>query len=174
LLLAGTGNKATGSPPVFRFGFFATLVWMCDQRGKVTYLNERWAEFAGSEPNAGYGNTWTPYVHPDDLKNAVDTLSQGLKTQASFSTESRLRRHDGVYRWMLGVASPRSNGDGSFRGSIGSAIDVTDHKLTQKALEKVSGQLIETQEKERSRIARDLHDNICQRLAFIGLIMELE
>ena len=148
------------------------LVWMCDQRGKVTYLNERWVEFTGSEPNAGYGDTWTPYVHPDDLKNAVDTLSQGLKTQASFSNESRLRRHDGVYRWMLGVASPRLNGDGSFAGFIGSAIDVTDQKLAQEALEKVSGQLIEAQEKERSRIARDLHDDICQRLALLS--MELE
>ena len=122
------------------------LVWMCDQRGKVTYLNERWVEFTGSEPSTGYGDTWTPYVHPDDLKNAVDTLSQGLKTQASFSTESRLRHHDGVYRWMLGVASPRLNGDGSFAGFIGSAIDVTDQKLAQEALEKVSGQLIEAQE----------------------------
>jgi PAS domain S-box-containing protein len=108
------------------------LVWMCDQRGKVTYLNERWVEFTGSEPNAGYGDTWTPYVHPDDLKNAVDTLSQGLKTQASFSNESRLRRHDGVYRWMLGVASPRLNGDGSFAGFIGSAIDVTTRNWGRK------------------------------------------
>jgi hypothetical protein len=38
-------------------------------------------------------------------------------------------------------------------GFIGSAIDVTDQKLAQQAPEKVSGQLIEAQEKERSRIA---------------------
>jgi len=68
-----------------------------------------------------------------------------------------------VYRWMFDVASPRLNGDGSFGGFIGSAIDVTDQKLAQQALEKVSGQLIEAREKERSRIARELHDDICQR-----------
>jgi signal transduction histidine kinase len=60
----------------------------------------------------------------------------------------------------------------SFAGFIGSAIDVTDQKLAQQALEKVSGQLIEAQEKERSRIARELHDDICQRLALLS--MELE
>jgi len=49
---------------------------------------------------------------------------------------------------------------------------VTDQKLAQQALEKVSGQLIEAQEKERSRIARDLHDDICQRLALLS--MELD
>jgi signal transduction histidine kinase len=61
------------------------------------------------------------------------------------------------------------NGDGSFGGFIGSAVDTTDQKLAQQALEKVSGQLIEAQEKERSRIARDLHDDICQRLALLSM-----
>ena len=73
---------------------------------------------------------------------------------------------------MFDVAAPRVNGDGSFAGFIGSAIDVTEQKLAQEALEKVSGRLIEAQEKERSRIARDLHDDICQRLALVS--MELE
>src|ERR1700750_2333079 len=73
---------------------------------------------------------------------------------------------------MFGVDSPRVNGDGSFAGFIGSVIDTTDQKLAQQALEKVSGQLIEAQEKERSRIARELHDDICQRLALLS--MELE
>jgi signal transduction histidine kinase len=70
---------------------------------------------------------------------------------------------------MFDVASPRVNGDGSFAGFIGSAIDTTDQKLAQQALEKVSGQLIEAQEQERSRIARDLHDDICQRLALLAM-----
>src|SRR5271156_2969210 len=70
---------------------------------------------------------------------------------------------------MFDVASPRVNGDGTFAGFIGSAIDVTDQKVAQQALEKVSGQLIEAQEKERSRIARDLHDDICQRLAMLSI-----
>ena len=70
---------------------------------------------------------------------------------------------------MFDVASPRVNGDGSFGGFIGSAIDTTDQKLAQQALEKVSGQLIEAQEQERSRIARDLHDDICQRLALLAM-----
>jgi signal transduction histidine kinase len=64
------------------------------------------------------------------------------------------------------------NRDGSFDGLIGSAIDTTDQKLAQQALEKISGQLIEAQEQERSRIARDLHDDICQRLALLS--MELD
>jgi PAS domain S-box-containing protein len=149
-----------------------SLVWMCDTRGKITYLNERSTAFTGSDSAAGYGDSWTEYVHPDDLRNVKDGMAQGLKDRQSFSREYRLRRSDGVYRWMFDVASPRVTGDGSFGGFIGSAIDVTEQKLAQQALEQVSGRLIEAQEKERSRIARDLHDDICQRLALLSMEIE--
>jgi PAS domain S-box-containing protein len=149
-----------------------SLVWMCDGQGKITYLNERRLTFTGPAPNAGYGDSWMEYVHPDDRRNVQDVVSQALKDRRAFSHEYRLRRDDGVYRWMFDVASPRLNGDGSFAGFIGSAIDVTDQKVAQQALEKVSGQLIEAQENERRRIARDLHDDICQRLALLS--MELD
>jgi PAS domain S-box-containing protein len=149
-----------------------SLVWMCDAQGKITYLNEQRLAFTGPDPNAGYGDTWITYIHPDDVKNVLNALWQALRDQKPFSKEYRLHRSDGTYRWMFDVASPRVNGDGSFAGFIGSAIDVTDQKLAQRALEQVSGQLIEAQEKERTRIARDLHDDICQRLALLS--MELE
>ena len=149
-----------------------SLVWMCDPRGKITYLNERRIAFTGPDLKAGYGDSWAAYVHPDDVKGILDRLSQALKDRQPFSMEYRLRRSDGVHRQMFDIASPRMNGDGSFAGFIGSAIDVTDQKLAQQALEKVSGQLIEAQENERSRIARDLHDDICQRLALLSMEIE--
>jgi PAS domain S-box-containing protein len=148
------------------------LVWICDVHGKITYLNERRVAFTGPNPDAGYGDTWTTYVHPDDLNGILDTLFHALKVHQPFSKEYRLRRSDAVYRWMFDVASPRFNGDGSFAGFIGSAIDMTDQKLAQQALEKVSGQLIEAQEKERSRIARELHDDISQKLALLSIELE--
>jgi PAS domain S-box-containing protein len=154
-----------------------SLVWMCDAQGKITYMNESRLAFTGLDPNpapnAAHGDTWTECIHPDDLKNLLDTVSQALKTQQRFSLEYRLRRSDGVYRWMLDVAAPRVNGDGSFAGLIGSGTDTTDQKLAEQALKKVSGQLIEAQEKERGRIARDLHDDICQRLALLAMEISL-
>jgi PAS domain S-box-containing protein len=146
-----------------------SLVWMCDARGRITYLNYRRIAFTGPGTDVGAGDNWITYVHPDDVERMLDTLNEGLKIKQPFSQEYRLRRSDGVYRWMFDVASPRVNGDGSFGGFIGSAIDTTDQKLAQQALEKISGQLIEAQEKERSRIARDLHDDICQRLALLSM-----
>jgi PAS domain S-box-containing protein len=148
------------------------LVWMCDVNGKITYLNDRRVAFTGPNAEAGYGDTWITYVHPDDLNGMLETFYRALKKHQPFSKEYRLRRSDGVYRWMFDVVSPRVNGDGTFAGFIGSAIDMTDQKLAQQALEKVSGRLIEAQEKERSRIARELHDDICQRLALLSIELD--
>ena len=149
-----------------------SLIWMCDHEGKVTYLNDRRLAFTGAHPNSGYGDAWNAYVHRDDLETVLDRISQALKRRESYSEEYRLRRWDGVYRWMLDVGALRVNGDGTFAGLIGSAVDITDQKLAQEALEKVSGQLIEAQEKERRRIARELHDDICQKLALLSMGIE--
>jgi PAS domain S-box-containing protein len=145
------------------------LIWMCDAEGRTTYLNERRFAFTGSDQNAGYGDTWMAYIHPDDLPAVNEAFSNAVKTRQSYTKEFRLRRSDGTYRWMFDVASPRLNDDGTFAGFIGSAIDITDQKLARQALQRLSGQLIKAQEKERTRIARELHDDICQRLALLSV-----
>lgn len=149
-----------------------SLVWMSDNEGRIFYQNETGLRFTGDNVDAGSEDRWTGNIHPDDLQKVQTAKSQALKNQKGFSTEYRLRRGDGVYRWILDVAGPRVNGDGTFAGFIGSASDVTDQKLAQESLEKMGGKLIEAQEKERSRIARELHDDICQRLTLISLELE--
>jgi PAS domain S-box-containing protein len=150
-----------------------TLVWMCDNAGSVTYLNDRRIAFTGGDHAIGPGDdVWSAFIHPDDLQSVLEANVLALKQRKGFSKEYRLRRHDGVYRWLLEVAAPRFAADGSFAGFIGSAVDITDQKLAREALEKIGGKLIEAQEEERSRIARELHDDICQRLALLS--MELE
>jgi signal transduction histidine kinase len=57
-------------------------------------------------------------------------------------------------------------------GYIGSAIDVTERKLAEEALSTVSQKLIEAQEEERTRIARELHDEINQRLVLLAVNLE--
>jgi PAS domain S-box-containing protein len=148
------------------------LIWMCDKEGTVTYLNDRRINFTGRHLAMGFADTWSAYIHPDEVESVQTANKRALEQQKEYSKEYRLRRRDGVYRWMLDIAAPRVNADGSFAGFVGSAVDITDQKIAQEALEKIGGKLIEAQEEERSRIARELHDDICQRLAILS--MELE
>jgi len=87
--------------------------------------------------------------------------------------EYRLRRHDGEYRWIADFGVPRFNPDGSFAGYIGSCLDVTQHKLAAQALSSVSCRLIEAHEEERTWLARELHDDINQRLAFLTVTLDI-
>jgi len=50
--------------------------------------------------------------------------------------------------------------------------DITDRKQAERALAEMAGKLIEAQEQERTRIARELHDDINQRLALLSLEIE--
>ena len=54
-------------------------------------------------------------------------------------------------------------------GAVVAFVDITERKLAEVALASVSGKLIEAQEQERGRIARELHDDIGQRLALLAI-----
>jgi signal transduction histidine kinase len=84
----------------------------------------------------------------------------------------RLRRHDGEYRWVSDIGVPRYNPDGSFAGYIGSCMDVTDRKLAEEALASMGRKLIEAHEEERTWIARELHDDINQRIALLAINLD--
>ena len=55
---------------------------------------------------------------------------------------------------------------------VGEVLDVTQRKLAEEALSSVSRRLIEAHEEERARIARELHDDISQRLTLLAIALQ--
>ena len=153
-------------------GTAPTHIWMSDRSGKVTYLNERNVEFTGRNAASDLSYDLTAFIHPDDLQGFLLADAHAMVRRTSYTREYRLRRKDGVYRWMLDVAALRNDSRAKFVGFIGSASDVTDQKIAQETIESTSGRLIAAQEKERNRIARELHDDICQKLAVLSIELE--
>jgi PAS domain S-box-containing protein len=149
------------------------LIWMSGPDKLCTYFNQPWLDFTGREFEAELGNGWAEGVHPDDLKACVDTYSKAFDRREEFTMRYRLRRRDGEYRWVADTGVPRFNANQSFAGYIGSCVDVTEHKLAEEALSNVSRKLIEAQERERTRIARELHDDVNQRIALLAIELDL-
>ena len=148
------------------------MIWMAGRDRLCTYVNQPWLEFTGRPLEAQLGNGWAEGIHAEDLQRCMETYSQAFEQRESFAMEYRVRRHDGEYRWMVDIGVPRFNPDGSFAGYIGSCLDITDRKLAEDALANVGRKLIEAHEEERTWIARELHDDIAQRIAVLAVELE--
>lgn len=148
------------------------MIWMSGPDKLCTYFNQPWLNFTGRPIHAELGDGWAECVHPDDLEGCLKTYGNAFDQREPFEMEYRLLRHDGEYRWVFDHGVPRFNQDGSFAGYIGSCIDVTERRLAQEALSGMSRKLIEAQEQERTRIARELHDDINQRVALVSVNLE--
>jgi PAS domain S-box-containing protein len=145
------------------------LIWMSGTDKKCTFFNEGWLNFTGRSIDLELGDGWAEGVHAEDLPRCLDTYTGAFDRREQFRMEYRLRRHDGEYRWILDIGVPRLDDEGSFVGYIGSCVDLTDRKVAETALASVSRRMIEAQEQERTRIARELHDDVGQRLALFSI-----
>ena len=148
------------------------MIWMAGTDRLCTYVNQPWLDFTGRPLKAELGNGWAEGIHHEDLKRCLETYSLAFDQRRSYEVEYRIRRYDGEYRWILDIGVPRFNSDGSFAGYIGSCLDITDRKLAEDALASVGRRLIEAHEEERTWIARELHDDIAQRVALLAVELE--
>ena len=147
------------------------MVWMSGVDKLCTDFNRPWLEFTGRTIEQERGEGWTQGVHHDDLRHCLDVYTGAFDRREPFRMEYRLRRHDGEYRWILDTGRPRFDARGSFVGYIGACIDVTDLKLAKAALSNLTQKLMQRHEDARAWVARELHEDLGQRLA--GLTMQL-
>jgi PAS domain S-box-containing protein len=147
------------------------MIWMSGTDKLCTYFNKRWLDFTGRSLDFELGNGWTRGIHPHDMQGCLEHYNHRFDRRQEFKMEYRLRRHDGEYRWVIDNGVPRYSTDGSFAGYVGSCFDITETKQAAEVISSVNARLIEAQEQERTRIARELHDDIGASLAILGVEM---
>jgi signal transduction histidine kinase len=117
---------------------------------------------------------WLEGVHPDDRASAVDIRRQAFTERKTYSVVYRIRCADGMYRWLVERGIPRP--DGTFRGYASlldkGLIDTAEHHHAERMLRDLTGRVINAQEDERRRIARELHDNVNQQIALLSIEIE--
>jgi PAS domain S-box-containing protein len=152
------------------------LIWMSGPDKLCTFLNQGWLDFTGRPLEQELGNGWAEGVHPDDLDRRMATYVSAFDGRRAFTMEYRLRRHDGEYRWVLDQGVPRLAPDGTFLGYIGCADDISERKRAEEQLRAsherqrdLASRLLRAQEVERRRLAREMHDDLTQRLAVLAI-----
>jgi len=111
------------------------LIWLAGTDQRCIWVNEPWLNFSGRTMEEDLGEGWTELMHPEDLPDCLATYGQCFETLQPFSVESRLRRHDGEWRWMLNHGIPLFSQRGEFTGFIGSCVDITDRKEMERELQ---------------------------------------
>jgi PAS domain S-box-containing protein len=110
------------------------MVWMSGPDKLCDHFNRAWLEFTGRPIEAELGNGWTEGVHPDDFARCLDMYVTRFDERRPFEMEYRLRRHDGEYRWILDSGAPRYASGGTFKGYLGSCVDIHDRKVAEESL----------------------------------------
>lgn len=110
------------------------LIWRARPDTLCDYFNERWLSFRGRTQEEEFGNGWAEGVHPDDFDRCLKIYLDNFHARSIFEMEYRLKRHDGVYRWIFDRGVPFFDEEGTFSGYIGSCIDVTERVEAQESL----------------------------------------
>ena len=111
------------------------MIWRSGLDTKCDYFNETWLAFTGRTFEQELGDGWAEGVHPSDFDRCVGIYLDHFARHAVFEMEYRLRRHDGVYRYIFDRGVPFFDEAGEFAGFIGSCVDVDERVRAQVLLE---------------------------------------
>src|SRR5690349_6404282 len=123
------------------------MVWRSGLDAKCDYFNETWLAFTGRTLAQEMGDGWAEGVHPDDFERCVAYYLDHFGRREAFEMEYRLRRHDGVYRWIFDRGVPFTDDSGAFAGFIGSCVDVHERRIAEETQQQHS--------EEQLALARD-------------------
>ena len=124
--------------------------------GYLDFFNRTWLDFVGQPLTNLLGWKWTSWIHPEEVESFVQRWRESIATGERFERAVRVRRADGVYRWMLHRKVPRRNADGTVIQWFGSSVDIEDHKRAEEELQ-TNAQLLQRNEfylSEAQRLGR--------------------
>lgn len=139
-------------------------VWVAEADGTVASMSDTFEQFTGIPFGPEFSRQWTEAIHPDDREPAWEAWRRAAERGDVFAVGYRLRMHDGSYRSMEAYAVPIRAPGHPVERWIGTLTDVQDRKDYEEHLRSLPQHLLEAQETERRRIARELHDEVGQAL----------
>ena len=143
-------------------------IYVHDLEGNYIRVNRAAETLSGYRREEIVGHNFVEFVAPEYIQQVRKKFCTKLATQGETTYEIDVIAKDGR-RVPVEVSSRAIYENGLFVGVQGMARDITERKLTQDALQMFSRQLIEAQEDERRRIARELHDQIGQVLTAVKM-----
>jgi PAS domain S-box-containing protein len=165
-----TEEALRGSEERFRkvFAHAATGMTLQDFQGNFLEVNRAFCEITGYEEGDLIGTNYRSITHPEDLAHNLSEMEELLAGEiSSFVLEKRYVRKDRRPIWVRNSVSLL--GDHKPPRIITLVDDITERKQAEEALRQLSARLLQAQDEERRRLARELHDGTAQSIAALGL-----
>lgn len=119
------------------------IVWTASPDGSTTYFNRQGTNYTGWPREANYEWNWVTLVHPEDAERAAQAWRHATTNGTDYSSEYRIRRFDGVFRWHACRATPLRNAAGEIELWIGTATDIDDQKQLELGLRRAEREATE-------------------------------
>jgi len=108
----------------------------------------------------------------EEARRNVDDDQRVFRTGEPAEIVKHMTRHDGQEYWLQAVKVPQFDGAGNLVGLVGVARDVTEQKRLEERLRSLAAEMSVSEERERRRIAAELHDQVGQDLVLSTLKLE--
>src|SRR5215469_3484995 len=138
--------------------------------GRFLAVNRTFCEYLGYTDEELLRMTVEDVTQPEDWPSFAAKLREAVAMRTSFQRfEKRCRHKSGSTVYTESSAFLIQSPSGEPQYFVGEAVNVTERKMAERSLADANRRLIDAQEEERARIARDLHDDINQRLALLAI-----
>lgn len=163
------------------------LTWMANPDGWTFWFNQRWYEYTGATRDQLVGWGWQSVHHPAVLPAALEKWNSSLQSGEPFEMEISLRAADGNFNWFLSRVAPVRDRSGKVLRWFGTNTNIMLRKQTEEELKRshaelearvnertaelktLTGRILQTQDDERRRMARELHDSSGQLVVALSL-----
>jgi len=124
--------------------------------------------------------TYLEHVHPDDRQHSGAMMARALMDGRGFTMHERIVRPGGEVRYVRSHAEVTRNEGGKPIKILGACLDVTEQRHSETALRQaaqdlhaLTRRLVQAEEAERRRIARELHDRVGQSLSALNINLDI-
>ncbi len=112
------------------------IVWMAQPDGSKTYFNQRWLDYTGLSLEQSLGPGWLKAIHPDDRQRTLEAWNLAVDTSRVLERETRLRKADGSFHWMLVRGLPLYDSAGNIVSWLGTCTDIEVLKQAETDLQR--------------------------------------